>query len=59
MVAYCTHGVLSQDAIKRLKGSCVKEVVVTDSIYRLVPSSEPVRCISLLPVLRELIDGML
>ena len=55
VIAYCTHGVFSQE----FKNSCVKEIVVTDSIYKLVPNSDKIRSISVLPLLKELIDGML
>nr|WP_218813386.1 ribose-phosphate pyrophosphokinase [Rickettsiella endosymbiont of Dermanyssus gallinae] len=32
IVAYCTHPVLSGDAIKNLEASCINELVVTDTI---------------------------
>lgn len=33
IVAYCVHGVLSGQAIERLKKSHIKKLVVTDSVY--------------------------
>ncbi|WP_232019651.1 ribose-phosphate pyrophosphokinase [Candidatus Rickettsiella viridis] len=32
IIAYCTHPVLSGDAIKNLEASCINELVVTDTI---------------------------
>ncbi len=57
--AYCVHGVLSQDVDLRIDDSCVKELVVTDSICRLTPDSPKIRRLSLFPFLRDFIDGML
>lgn len=59
IVAYCTHGVLSGNVLEDLKQSCMQEIVVTDSICRLVPDSSVVRIISISPLLREIVDGML
>lgn len=59
VVAYCTHGVLSRNVLENLKQSCIEEIVVTDSICRLVPNPSVVRVISLNSILKEIVDGML
>lgn len=57
--AYCVHGVLSQGVDQMLDDSCIKELVVTDSICRLTPDSQKIRRLSLFSYLRDFVDGML
>lgn len=33
IIAYCVHGVLSGQAVKRIQNSCIKKLVVTDTIH--------------------------
>ena len=55
--AYCVHPVLSGEAITRIKGSVLDEVVVTDSISLAQPAKEcdKIRVLSLSSILAETI----
>jgi ribose-phosphate pyrophosphokinase len=55
--AYVTHGVLSGAAVERVRGSVLKELVVTDSIEALEPiqSCDKVRVVSIAPLIGEAI----
>ena len=58
VTAYCVHGVFSQGSELLLGTSCLREVVVTDSICRMTQDVLPIRRIGLVPALVDLIDGM-
>ncbi len=47
--AYCTHGVLSGDAIARIEASALQEVVITDTIP-LKRTSDKIRVLSVAPL---------
>jgi ribose-phosphate pyrophosphokinase len=47
--AYCTHGVLSGDAIEKIENSAMAELVITDTIPLRRPSSK-IRVISVAPL---------
>ena len=47
--AYCTHGVLSGDAIEKIENSAMTELVITDTIPLRRPSSK-IRVISVAPL---------
>jgi ribose-phosphate pyrophosphokinase len=55
--AYVTHGVLSGAAVERVRGSVLKELVVTDSIEAPDPvqTSDKVRLVSIAPLIGEAI----
>jgi ribose-phosphate pyrophosphokinase len=47
--AYCTHGVLSGDAIARIEASALQELVITDTIP-LKRTSDKIRVLSVAPL---------
>lgn len=47
--AYCTHGVLSGNAIERIEASALKELVITDTIP-LKRNSDKIRTLSVAPL---------
>jgi ribose-phosphate pyrophosphokinase len=53
--AYCTHGVLSGNAVDRIKASRLKSMVVTDSIEAtpLMKTCANLRTITIAPLLGE------
>ncbi len=55
--AYVTHGVLSGAAVERVRGSVLKELVVTDSIEaaELIKTCDKVRVVSIAPLIGEAI----
>ncbi|MEO5807345.1 ribose-phosphate pyrophosphokinase [Devosia sp.] len=54
--AYITHGVLSNDAAKRVAASKLKELVITDSIEELEANSAPnIRRVTIAPLIGEAI----
>lgn len=57
VVAYVTHGVLSGEATNRVQNSCLKELVITDSITpnNKVASCSRVRALTIAPLLGEAI----
>ena len=57
VVAYCTHPVLSADAIQKLEASSLDQIVISDSIeHQNLSSSKKLRVISLVPLLAEAIS---
>ncbi len=57
VAAYCTHGVLSGEAVGRIMGSPLETVVITDSIEapEEVRASNKIRVLSVAPLLGEAI----
>ena len=57
VVAYCTHGVLSGGAVKRVEASVLEQLVVTDSIQPAtdVKNSSKIKHLSIAPLLAEAI----
>jgi ribose-phosphate pyrophosphokinase len=57
VVAYCTHGVLTGAAAERVKGSVLKELVITDSIQATdaVNDAPNIRYLAIAPLLGEAI----
>ncbi len=57
VVAYITHGVLSGGAVARINDSCLKELVITDSIGATdaVKDSDKIRHLTMAPLLGEAI----
>ncbi len=57
VVAYITHGVLSGGAVARINDSCLKELVITDSIGATdaVKDSDKIRHLTIAPLLGEAI----
>lgn len=55
--AYITHGVLSDPAVKRITGSCLKELVITDSIMVRddVKKAKNIRVATIAPLMAEAI----
>ena len=55
--SYIVHGVLSKDAVEKIKGSDIKELVLTDSIQasEKVKNTKNIRHISIAPLLGEAI----
>jgi ribose-phosphate pyrophosphokinase len=47
VLAYCTHGVLSNGALERLNESDITEIVLTDSVFGELPSSSKIRKLSI------------
>lgn len=58
VIDYCTHGVLSHGAGERVMRSPLSELIVTDSILQH-RDVDKIRRISLLPLVHDVIDGML
>lgn len=57
--AAVTHGVLSNPAIERINNSCIKELVITDSIPLPAEKQSPkIRVLSLAPVLAKVISAI-
>jgi len=54
--AFCTHPVLSGDAYKKISGSVLEELVVTNSIPLKPGAPEKIRQLSLAPLLAETIQ---
>ncbi|MEG0730670.1 MAG: ribose-phosphate diphosphokinase, partial [Cetobacterium sp.] len=54
--ACCTHGVFSDPAIERLQASCLKEVVITDSIA--LPEAKQIDKIKVISVDEVLAEAM-
>lgn len=57
VVAYISHGVLSGGAVARINDSCLKELVITDSIgaTEAVKESDKIRHLTMAPLLGEAI----
>jgi ribose-phosphate pyrophosphokinase len=57
VTAYVTHGVLSSDAIERIKDSELSNVVITDSIFEeeKLNRCEKIRVVSIAPLMAEAI----
>ncbi len=57
VVAYISHGVLSGGAVARINDSCLKELVITDSIgaTEAVKDSDKIRHLTIAPLLGEAI----
>ncbi len=55
VVAYCSHGVLSGDAVKRVQESALAELVITDSIEATpeVQACGKIRSLTVAPLLAE------
>ena len=55
--SYIVHGVLSKDAVEKIKGSDIKELVLTDSIQasEKVKNTKNIRHISIAPLMGEAI----
>jgi len=53
--AYCTHGVLSGQALDRVAASALKELVVTDTIPLSMPAAWNIRQLTVAPLLGEAI----
>ena len=58
VTAYLTHGVLSGNAVERVNGSALKELVITDSINagEAAQASAKVRILSIAPLIGEAIS---
>ncbi|GHU16814.1 ribose-phosphate pyrophosphokinase [Alphaproteobacteria bacterium] len=59
VVAYCTHGVLSDGSIKKLEKSALTEIVLTDSIAHPQPLPEKFRKLSIASLIAEAIRCIL
>lgn len=57
VTAYLTHGVLSGNAVERVNGSALKELVITDSIQptAAAQASPKIRIVSIAPLIGEAI----
>jgi ribose-phosphate pyrophosphokinase len=57
VVAYITHGVLSGEAVNRVNASCLRKLVITDSILGsdAARDSEKIRMLPIAPLLGEAI----
>ncbi len=55
VAAYITHGVLSGGAVARIEGSCMKELVITDTIRPTEAASETskIRVLTIAPLVGE------
>jgi ribose-phosphate pyrophosphokinase len=55
VVAYCSHGVLSGEAVNKVSASALTELVITDSIAATpaVLGAEKIRCLTIAPLLAE------
>ncbi|HSG56608.1 MAG TPA: ribose-phosphate pyrophosphokinase [Paracoccaceae bacterium] len=55
VAAYITHGVLSGGAVARIEGSCMKELVITDTIRPTEATSETskIRVLTIAPLVGE------
>lgn len=56
--AFCTHGILSGEALARIEASPLAEVVITDSIGRNNPGGK-IRTISIAPFLAQALQRLL
>ncbi len=55
--AAVTHGVLTQSAQQKLAGSCIKEIVVTDTVeYRFEQFSDRIKIVTVAPLFAEAIS---
>ena len=57
VVAYITHGVLSGEAVNRINASCLRKMVITDSIIasEAAQNSDKIRYLPIAPLLGEAI----
>ena len=58
MTAYLTHGVMSGKAVKRVNGSALKELVITDTIQAAdaaYADGSKIRVLSIAPLIGEAI----
>ena len=55
VVAYCTHGILSGGAVRRVENSVLSELVITDTIaaYEAAEASDKIRILTIAPLLAE------
>jgi ribose-phosphate pyrophosphokinase len=55
VAAYITHGVLSGGAVARIEGSCMKELVITDTIRPTDATSDSskIRVLTIAPLVGE------
>jgi ribose-phosphate pyrophosphokinase len=58
VVAYCSHGVLSGEAVNRVQASALAELVITDSIESVaaVKSADKIRTLTIAPLLAEAVS---
>jgi ribose-phosphate pyrophosphokinase len=55
--AYCTHGVLSGDAVEKINGSDLEELVFTNSIPHR-PEGPKFRVLSCAPLMAKALDNL-
>ncbi|MEI7529731.1 MAG: ribose-phosphate pyrophosphokinase [Elusimicrobiota bacterium] len=55
VIAACTHGVLSRDAIERIERSPIEEMILTDTIPVNASKSAKIKVVSVAPLLAEAI----
>jgi len=55
IIAACTHGVLSRDAVERIDKSPIEEMILTDTIPVNASKSAKIKVVSVAPILAEAI----